>query len=91
MGINIQVRSSMININRDVCSVEGPRHQGTSGQGWERGRRADRRRPARPHGSRVTLARIGEAGPEAVIPLKGGAIPAMQDLQGRLRAIVPSG
>jgi hypothetical protein len=39
----------------------------------------------------VTLARIGEAGPEAVIPLKGGAIPAMQDLQGRLRAIVPSG
>jgi hypothetical protein len=39
----------------------------------------------------VTLARIGEAGPEAVIPLKGGAILAMQDLQGRLRAIVPSG
>jgi hypothetical protein len=77
MGINIQVRSSRININRYVCSVEGPRHWGASGQGWERGRRADHRRPAWPHGSRVTLVRIGEAGPEAVIALKGGAIPAM--------------
>jgi hypothetical protein len=30
MGSNIQIRSSMININRYVCSVEGPRHWGRS-------------------------------------------------------------
>jgi tape measure domain-containing protein len=46
-------------------------------------------RGGRVHGP--TLALIGEAGPEAVVPLKRGGIPAMTDQYGRLMAHLPSG
>jgi hypothetical protein len=38
-----------------------------------------------------TLALVGEAGPEAVIPLQHGQIPTMMDRMGRLFATMPSG
>lgn len=34
---------------------------------------------------------IAEAGPEAVVPLQGGAIPAMVDALGQLKAVLPMG
>ncbi|MGH8064537.1 MAG: tape measure protein [Candidatus Entotheonellia bacterium] len=41
--------------------------------------------------ARATMALIGEAGPEAVVPLKNNAIPAMLDAWGRLNAVLPTG
>ena len=46
------------------------------------------------HGGRfdkATRVLLGEAGPEAVIPLRGGKIPAMMDGQGRMKTRLPNG
>ena len=88
--MNIQVRSSMINRNRDVCSVEGPEHRGPvarAGSGAE-GPIAVAQQGLMAR--RATMTLIGEAGSEAVVPLKGGAIPARLDARG-LRAVLPAG
>jgi hypothetical protein len=88
MGINIQVTSLMININRCMCSVEG---LGTGGPVAMASSRAEGPITVAQQGlmaRRTTMTLIGEAGPEAVMPLKGGAIPARLDARG-LRAVLP--
>jgi hypothetical protein len=81
----------MININRFTCVLW--KGLGTGGQlpGLVAGPKGRSPAPSTASWEPGDPGADRRAGPEAVIPLKGGAIPAMQDLQGRLGAILPSG